>query len=43
MPGTLELLPHVEFTGFQVDLVPGEAEDEHQDESGVQCLASMPG
>ena len=48
---TLELLAHVQLGGVEVDLVPGEtedftlaqAEDEDQDECGVERFASVPG
>ena len=47
----LELLADIQLGGIQVDLIPGkakdfspaQAEDENQDEGGVERLADMPG
>jgi hypothetical protein len=50
MTDTLELLPHVQLVikvylllGQAKDFTPAQAEDEDQDEGGVERFAGMPG
>ena len=51
MTHALELLLNIQLNGVKIDLIPGQAknltsaqaEDEDQDEGGVQGLAPVPG